>query len=76
MVTLAQGMAKLDKAFHSAKKHNLNLFYNNKAILRTDCATYLGISLGSRLTWTKHIAKVVENATRRLSLLKRIAGVE
>ncbi|GFS54443.1 uncharacterized protein LOC103524116 [Trichonephila clavipes] len=36
----------------------------------------LAISLDSRLTWTKHIAKVVENATSRLSLLKRIAGVK
>ncbi|GFW54290.1 uncharacterized protein LOC103524116 [Trichonephila clavipes] len=42
----------------------------------TNCATYLGISRDSRLTWTKHIAKVVENATSRLSLLKRIAGVK
>ncbi|GFW24687.1 uncharacterized protein LOC103524116 [Trichonephila clavipes] len=44
--------------------------------LQTDCATYLRISLDSRLTWTKHIAKVVESATSRLSLLKRIAGVK
>ncbi|GFY64499.1 hypothetical protein TNIN_199431 [Trichonephila inaurata madagascariensis] len=42
----------------------------------TDCATYLGISLDSGLIWTKHIAKVIENATRRLSLLKRIPGVK
>ncbi|GFU35412.1 uncharacterized protein LOC103524116 [Trichonephila clavipes] len=40
----------------------------------TNCATYLGISLDCRITWTKKIAKVVENATSRLSLLKRIAG--
>ncbi|GFW46176.1 uncharacterized protein LOC103524116 [Trichonephila clavipes] len=29
-----------------------------------------------QLTWTKHIAKVVENATSRLSLLNRTAGVK
>ncbi|GFU71352.1 uncharacterized protein LOC103524116 [Trichonephila clavipes] len=29
-----------------------------------------------RLTWTKHIDKVAENATSRLSLLKGIAGVK
>ncbi|GFS53695.1 uncharacterized protein LOC103524116 [Trichonephila inaurata madagascariensis] len=60
----------------SIKKHNINLVYNKNALLRTNCATYLGISLDSRLTWTKYIAKVVENATSRLSLLKRIAGVK
>ncbi|GFS42658.1 uncharacterized protein LOC103524116 [Trichonephila inaurata madagascariensis] len=59
----------------STKEHNINLVYNNGAILRTDCATYLGISLDSRLTWTK-LAKGVEKATSRLSLLKRIAGVK
>ncbi|GFV97964.1 uncharacterized protein LOC103524116 [Trichonephila clavipes] len=43
---------------------------------RANCATYLEISLDSRLTWTKHITKAVENATSRLSLLKRIASVK
>ncbi|GFW08095.1 uncharacterized protein LOC103524116 [Trichonephila clavipes] len=47
----------------STKKHNIKMVYNNNAILRTDCAPYLGISLDYRLTWNKHIAKVVENAT-------------
>ncbi|GFV60357.1 uncharacterized protein LOC103524116 [Trichonephila clavipes] len=59
----------------STKKHNINLISNSNAILRTDCATYLGISQDSSLTWIKHISKVVENATR-LSLLKRIADVK
>ncbi|GFV65603.1 uncharacterized protein LOC103524116 [Trichonephila clavipes] len=56
--------------------HSINLVYNNNAILRADCATYLEISLDSRLTWTKHIAKVIENTTSRLSVLKRIASVK
>ncbi|GFU92382.1 uncharacterized protein LOC103524116 [Trichonephila clavipes] len=53
-----------------------SLLYADDLVIWTDCATYLEISLDSRLTWTKHIAKVVENATSRLSLLKRIAGVK
>ncbi|GFS62651.1 fatty acid synthase [Trichonephila inaurata madagascariensis] len=57
----------------STEKHNINLVYNNNAILRTDCATYLRISLDSRLTWTKHIAKVVENATRVDVILNSLA---
>ncbi|GFX10851.1 hypothetical protein TNCV_3196131 [Trichonephila clavipes] len=66
---------KLESTLDSALVTLANWSLENET-LRTDCATYLGISLYSRLTWTKHIAKVVENATSRLSLLKRIAGVK
>ncbi|GFW74129.1 putative RNA-directed DNA polymerase from transposon BS [Trichonephila clavipes] len=49
----------------------------NSALVTLDQLRYLSRDFShSRLTWTKHIAKVVKNATSRLSLLKRIAGVK
>ncbi|GFY17221.1 uncharacterized protein LOC103524116 [Trichonephila clavipes] len=68
-------ISKLESTLNSALVTLAN-WSSEKMTLRTDCATYLGISLDSRLIWTKHIAKVVENATSSLSLLKRIAGVK
>jgi ribonuclease HI len=60
----------------STKKHDIKLVYKDKSLHRTDCATYLGINLDTKLTWTKHINKVVDKVTSRFNLLKRIAGVK
>ncbi|XP_054712968.1 uncharacterized protein LOC129222479 [Uloborus diversus] len=60
----------------STKTFTVNLVYKNSALTRTDSATYLGITLDTRLTWNKYIEQVTDRVVDRLCLLKRLAGIK
>ena len=58
----------------SNSKETFQLTINNQAIPHEDTPTYLGIKLDKKLTWNPHIQETEKRATRRLSLMKKLAG--
>ena len=55
---------------------NLKLTVNNQQIPQDDTPTYLGVKLDKQLTWKPHIQEMEKRATRRLSLVKKLAGTK
>ncbi|KFM70160.1 hypothetical protein X975_24992, partial [Stegodyphus mimosarum] len=51
----------------------LNLFYQNLPVLQTNHFSYLGVIFHHKLTWKEHVTNILQRATERLTLLKRIA---
>jgi hypothetical protein len=41
---------------------------------RTNNAKYLGVNFDSKLTWQHHVEEINQKATKRSTLLKRLAG--
>ena len=60
----------------STKTHIVNLKYEDIDLRRTSEATYLGIKLDTRLTWSKHTEAMAERGIKRSNLLKRLAGTK
>ncbi|KAK7097474.1 hypothetical protein V1264_004447 [Littorina saxatilis] len=60
----------------SNSKETLQLTINNQAIPQEDTPTYLGIKLDKKLTWNPHIKEKEKRATRRLSIMKKLAGTK
>ena len=61
--------------FSLAKKpETYTLHLNGQELPHEDTPTYLGATLDRTLTWNVQIQKTAENATRRLSLMKKLAG--
>lgn len=60
----------------SNTKENIKLTINNQRIPQEDTPTYLGVKLDKRLTWSPHIQEMGRRATRRLSLMKKLAGTK
>ncbi|KAI5720833.1 hypothetical protein M8J77_012264 [Diaphorina citri] len=54
----------------------IQIKYNNKNLERTEEAKYLGVTFDSKLSWNKHVEITSEKATKRLKLLKRLAGTK
>jgi len=50
------------------------LFNLNSLVLQTNHFSYLGVVFDQKLTWKEHVTNILERATVRLNLLKRIAG--
>ena len=60
----------------STQKETIQLTINNKAIPQEDTPTFLGIKLDKRLTWNTHIKETESRATRRLAVMKKLAGTD
>ena len=60
----------------SNSKEKIKLKINNQQIPQEETPTYLGIKLDKKLTWKPHIQETEKNATRRLSLMKKLAGTK
>ena len=50
------------------------IMYKNTTLQQKNESTYLGVTFDTKLTWKNHTAKVSERASKRLNLLKRLAG--
>lgn len=57
-----------------AAKQNLEIRIGNHKTNKETCPTYLGVQLDSRLTLNKHVDNLKRKATKRLTLLKRLAS--
>lgn len=54
----------------------IKLNFEGQQLSETKEAKYLGVIFDTKLTWTKQIENVIQRAERRLSLLKRLAGMK
>ena len=54
----------------------IKLTVDNKQIPQEDTPTYLGVRLDRKLTWNPHIKETERRATKRLSLMKKLAGTK
>ena len=57
-------------------RENLRLTVNNEPIPQEDTVTYLGLRFDRKLTWKPQISETENRATRRLALLKKLAGTK
>ena len=60
----------------SNTKENLKLKVNKQQIPQDDTPTYLGVKLDKKLTWNPHIQDIEKRASKRLCLLKKLAGTK
>jgi ribonuclease HI len=56
------------------KQPTISLQINNKPVVKTHVAKYLGMYLDRKLTWRNHVQKTAEKFKEKLSVLKRLAG--
>ena len=47
---------------------------NGKSINKSDCTTYLGISLDNKLNLNQHTKNIVMKTTKKMNILKRLSG--
>ena len=55
-------------------KQTLNIRIGSHQLVKEENPTYLGVQLDSRLTLKRHVLNLKKKATKRLSLLKRLAS--
>ena len=58
----------------SNTKETFKLSINGTELPQEDTPTYLGVKLDRRLTWNAHIRTAEQRATKRLALMKKLAG--
>ena len=58
----------------STAKEKVSLRLNNQPVPQVETPTFLGVTLDTRLTWKPHIEAVEAKATRKLAIMKKLAG--
>lgn len=58
----------------STRQETANLQLNGKKLSMEDSPMYLGVKLDKRLTWNPQIQNMEDRATKRLALMKKLAG--
>lgn len=53
-----------------------NLYFDNVEVKETEVQKYRGVTLDGRLTFKFHVNDIVDEAKRRLKVLKRLTGTE
>jgi hypothetical protein len=57
-------------------KPDFNLKYGNSNLRQEENAVYLGMTLDSKVTGSAQVDKMSKAAKRRLTVMKRVAGVD
>ena len=55
-------------------KEKVSLKLNNQPVSQVETPTFLGVTLDIRLTWKLHLEVVEAKATRKLAIMKKLAG--
>ena len=58
----------------STAKEKVSLRLNNQPVPQVETPTFLGVTLDTRLTWKPHLEAVEAKATRKLAIMKKLAG--
>ena len=58
----------------STAKEKVSLRLNNQPVPQVETPTFLGVTLNTRLTWKPHLEAVEAKATRKLAIMKKLAG--
>lgn len=58
----------------SPKPETAHLKLNERQLTQDNTPTYLGVTLDRRLTWTPHLRDIEKRATRKLAIMKKLAG--
>ena len=58
----------------STAKEKVSLKLNNQPVPQAETPTFLGVTLDTRLTWKPHLEAVEAKATRKLAIMKKLAG--
>ena len=58
----------------STAKEKVSLRLNNQPVPQVETPTFLGVTLDTRLMWKPHLEAVEAKATRKLAIMKKLAG--
>ena len=58
----------------STAKEKVSLRLNNQPVPQVETPKFLGVTLYTRLTWKPHLEAVEAKATRKLAIMKKLAG--